>query len=71
MNRSELVITIVGLIATFCLPWPRTGEPEVGESNASKTMAHLEQNSTASTPWAYTVFKWARPAPTPLLQPTR
>jgi len=71
MNRSELVITIVGLIATFCLPWPCTREPEVSAPHAQRLLAHLQQNDTASTPWAYTAFERARPGPTLLLQPTR
>ena len=61
MNRSELVITIVGLIATFCLPWPCTREPEVSAPHAQRLLAHLQQNDTASTPWAYTAFERARP----------
>ena len=61
MNRSELIITIVGLIATFCLPWPCTGEPEIGAAYAPEIMAHLEQDSAASTPWAYVVVERVRP----------
>jgi hypothetical protein len=71
MNRSELVITIVGLIATFCLPWPSTREPEVSALDAQQFLAQLRQYGTASMPWAYTAFERVRPGPTLRLQPTR
>ena len=71
MNRSEHVITIVGLIATFFLPWPCTGEPRVGAPCEPEIMTQLAQDSAASAPWAYLVVERARPGPASLLQPTR
>jgi hypothetical protein len=71
MNRSELVITIVGLIATFCLPWPSPRESEVSAPHAQEILANLQQYGTASKPWAYTAFERVRPGSTLRLQPTR
>lgn len=32
MSARELAVTILGLVGTFCLPWP--GEPEPGDASA-------------------------------------
>ena len=71
MNRSELVITIVGLIATFFLPWPCTREPRVGAPCEPEIMTQLAQGSAASAPWAYVVDERVRTGPAPVLQLTR
>ena len=71
MKRSELVITVVGLIATFCLPWPGTEEPTAGAPHAPKSMGYVEKNSIESEDWVHAVVVWVGPPPASLFHPTR
>ena len=45
MNRKELVLTVAGLIATYCLPWPAA---EVAPG-ATRMALHAEQAAIERT----------------------
>jgi len=71
MNRSELVITIVGLTATFCMPWPCAQKTELGAAELPKHIVRAEQNNTASIPWVYIDVDRVSAVPVPVRQLTR
>ena len=66
MTRSEFAVTIGGLIATFCLPWPQGDEaPEprrTALAAAAETRAAIE---------SYGSFGRVRTGPPGRIQPTR
>jgi hypothetical protein len=46
MDRTELVITVLGLLATFLLPWPLAGEPgDPGGESAQRAVAAEHSDS--------------------------
>jgi hypothetical protein len=47
MNRKELAVTVIGLLATFALPWPCAEEPAVFERNANQRIAIAEPSGQA------------------------
>ena len=66
MTRSEFAVTIGGLIATFCLPWPHSeAAPEPGRAApavAAERRAAIE---------SYGSFGRFRTGPPGRIQPTR
>ena len=69
MTRSELAVTIAGLIATFCLPWPQ-GE----ETHARRQIAAATRSTDAPANArleVYETFGRVRTGPTEGTQPTR
>ena len=69
MNRSELAVTIAGLIATFCLPWPQSEETHARRQFAKPTRSI--EAGTSAKPEAYEIFGRIRTGPTDGIQPTR
>ena len=67
MNRKELAVTIVGLIATFSLPWPQ-GE-EAPERRQATMVADGARAGAAVG--LYEIFGRVRTGPTEGIQPTR
>ena len=69
MNRSELAVTIAGLIATFCLPWPQSEETHARRQFAAATRP-VEARTNVGLE-AYEIFGRVRTGPTEGIQPTR
>ena len=49
MNRSEIAVTVLGLIATFLMPWPG-GESSMPAAHAVHTEANPVTCRTGPTP---------------------
>ena len=69
MKRSELAVTVAGLIATFCLPWPQSEETHAPRQVAAA--AHVHEAKTNGRLGAYEIFGRVRTGPTTGIQPTR
>ena len=69
MNRSELAVTVIGLIATFCLPWPQSEETLARRQFAAATRSIAA--GTDARLEAYESFGRVRTGPTDAIQPTR
>jgi hypothetical protein len=69
MTRSELAVTIAGLIATFCLPWPQSEETHARRQFAAAT--HSIAARASARLGAYETFGRVRTGPTDGIQPTR
>ena len=67
MSRSELATTIVGLAATFLVPWPQTDEPR--ERQQVAPVRAIAANESAMN--RYRAFGRVRTGPTLGIQPTR
>ena len=71
MNRKELAITVVGLIATFALPWPCAEQGPQSEPTARISNSAGEHTRSLPRPRPYGVLERVRTGPLAGLQPTR
>ena len=70
MNRKELAVTIAGLVATFCLPWPQSEESHARRQFAAAPRS-IEAGTKTAQLEAYESFGRVRTGPTDGIQPTR